>query len=103
MKLKPPSWILRRPPTDIPIGPANGEDPRKLDVLKILIEVAEKESDRFWTRHAAMLYVNTGLLAILSVVVSLKAALVALRTPDLNRLPPTPIALHGITLQARTF
>jgi hypothetical protein len=37
-----------------------------LEMLKFVTDLAEKESDRFWTRFNAMLYSNTALFAILS-------------------------------------
>ena len=38
----------------------------KLNVLKILTELALKEADLIWTRYTAMLYTSTGLIGIMT-------------------------------------
>ena len=43
-------------------------DRDKLEILKLLALFAEKESDRAWVRYATMLYANTGMIAILSLI-----------------------------------
>ncbi len=45
-------------------------DRDKLKILKLLALFAEKESDRAWVRYATMLYANTGMIAILSLILS---------------------------------
>lgn len=44
-------------------------DKDKIEVLKLLAGIADKESDRIWTRYQIMFYASTGLLAILAWVV----------------------------------
>lgn len=41
-------------------------DKDKVEVLKLLASIADKESDRIWTRYQIMFYASTGLLAILA-------------------------------------
>jgi hypothetical protein len=50
----------------------------KLEILKVLVELAEKESNRSWVRYSMMLYSSTGLLAVLSVTVSDGLSLISL-------------------------
>ena len=37
-----------------------------IEILKLVSELAEKESDRFWTRYSTMLYATTVLVGIVS-------------------------------------
>lgn len=50
----------------------------KVDLLKLLIDTGEKESDRSWTRYSVMLYANTGLVAIVSLAATIKAPAIAI-------------------------
>ncbi|HEX8682951.1 MAG TPA: hypothetical protein VF707_11595 [Ardenticatenaceae bacterium] len=50
--------------------PATMTEINKFEVLKLLVELAEKESDRSWVRYSMMLYASTGLTAILSFAAS---------------------------------
>jgi hypothetical protein len=52
---------------------SNEARPTNLEVFKILVELAEKESDRMWTRYTVMLYCNTALMAALSAAVALRS------------------------------
>jgi len=47
----------------------------KMQIMRVLIDLAEKESDRFWTRYQTILYANTGLIAILSLIWSISFSL----------------------------
>jgi hypothetical protein len=62
-------------------------DRDKLDLLKLVVDAAEKETDRTWIRYSIMLYSNTGLVAVLSVVATLK-------TP----IAIVPLAVLGISI-----
>ena len=44
----------------------NKDTKDKLEVLKLVSDLAERESDRSWVRYSMMLYANTGILAILT-------------------------------------
>ena len=42
----------------------------EIEILKLVSELAENESDRFWTRYYTMLYANTAMLGIIAAIIS---------------------------------
>jgi L-amino acid N-acyltransferase YncA len=79
----------------VPLRERDRQDLQKdvrLDLLRLAVDLSERESDRFWTRYSMMLYANTGLLGIIAYSIS---------TP--NCWLATLVSLVGIPLSISWF
>ena len=49
----------------------------KMEILKLLADIAEREADRMWTRYMSFFYINTALIGIITIAPELNRVLIA--------------------------